>query len=93
MKIFSIFWSKIFADIIWTCDQAANLCLFDRTFIPEHEICENTFCLDERPNLCLDHSIFRTGQYSEQYCKHGRRDPNQVRHHQQKIHFFKTNYK
>ena len=77
-RIFPIFWGEIFADIIWTCDQAADLCIHDMTFIPKHEICENTLCLDSNPDLCDEHSVFQSRTYGKHFCEKGQRDQNQV---------------
>ena len=82
MRIFRVLpflLGKICADIIWTCDQAADLCIYDMTYIPEHEICEDTFCLDSKPDLCFEHSVFKNGEYGRFFCERGRRDHYQVR--------------
>ena len=71
---------RAFADIVWSCDQAAELCLSDRTFIPEEEICENETCLSEKMDLCNDHEVFQNGNYSEFFCEKGPRTPNQVKY-------------
>ena len=71
---------RAFADIVWSCDQAAELCLSDRTFIPEEEICENETCLNEKMDLCNDHEVFQNGNYSEFFCEKGPRTPNQVKY-------------
>ena len=78
LRIFPIFWAEIYADIIWTCEQAADLCIHDMTFIPKHEICENTFCLDSNTDLCDEHSVFQSGRYGKYFCEKGQRDQNQV---------------
>ena len=69
---------RAFADIVWSCDQAAELCLSDRTFIPEEEICENQTCLNEKTDLCNDHEVFKNGDYGQFFCEEGPRSPNQV---------------
>ena len=69
--------SLIKCEIIWTCDQAADLCIFDRIFIPEEEICENERCLNEKKDLCSEYKIF-DGMYDQFYCEYGPRNPHQV---------------
>ena len=80
MKKILFLLGRAFADIVWSCDQAAELCLSDRTFIPEEEICENQTCLNEKTDLCNDHEVFRNGEYGQFFCEQGTRSPNQVKH-------------
>ena len=70
MKIFQFFWTKICADIVWTCNEAAQLCIEKGIFIPKGQICDYMFCLNEVPDLCNQHSIFQSGEYKQDKCDH-----------------------
>ena len=73
--------SRAFADIVWNCEQAANLCLNAKTFTPKRQICQessptrDTFCLDQKVDLCKDsgHQFFATGEYTKEFCIQGGR--------------------
>ena len=74
------FSEKAFADIVWTCEQAAEICINDRIFIPEAEICQDQNCLSEKNDLCNQTTVFQNGQYSEFFCEQGTRTADQVKH-------------
>ena len=73
--------SRAFADIVWNCEAAANLCLNAKTFIPKKQICQkpslnqDTTCLDQKYDLCKDsgHQFFETDEYTDEFCKQGGR--------------------
>ena len=72
------FADKAFADIVWSCEQAAEICINDRIFIPEAEICQDQNCLTEKNDLCNQTAVFKDGQYSEFFCEQGTRTTDQV---------------
>ena len=74
------FAEKAFADIVWTCEQAAETCITDRVFIPEAEICQDQNCLNEKSDLCNQTAVFQDRQYSKFYCEQGPRTEEQVIH-------------
>ena len=70
--------SIAFAEVVWTCDHAAELCLTERIFIPAEEICQDQTCLNLKKDLCDDHELFKNGEYDQFFCEEGIRSPHQV---------------
>ena len=78
MRKFLFLLSRAFSEVVWTCDHAAELCLSERIFIPEEEICQDQTCLNWKNDLCDDHELFKKGEYNQFFCEEGTRSPDQV---------------
>ena len=81
MRKFLFLLSRAFAEVVWTCDHAAELCLTERIFIPEEEICQDQTCLNLKKDLCDDHELFKNEEYDQFFCEEGTRSPDQVIRH------------
>ena len=71
--IFFNFQLCVWAEIMYTCDQAVGFCL-DGIFIPPTSICAGEICAGELENaekICPDHPLFRNNQYTEENCQLG----------------------
>ena len=63
--------TAIWAEIMYTCDQAVGFCL-DGIFIPPTSICENgEDCTQNTAQPCPNHPLFRNHQYTEENCELG----------------------
>ena len=81
MRQFLFLLSRAFAEVVWTCEHAAALCLSERIFIPEEEICQDQTCLNVKKDLCDDHELFKNGEYDQFFCEEGTRSSHQVMTH------------
>ena len=74
MKYFLFIFNHVFADIVFSCEQAADFCLQNKIYLNLEQICnkETGLCLDTDKHACDGNALFDDEQYTEENCVSGK---------------------